>query len=304
MAERVLIWGTGKEFWENYNLIHMHQEMNNINIVAYIDARSSQIIGAVKTISPELLQNSNIEYDYIIITTSAYWNEIVKWCVVNLKIGRERILSFRVFKLPFFDWKKYMYIRKNPPSLIAEQCIGGYILHDMGLSFETPFINTLVGHIYKNDVWDMFENIDEYMQFAPAKKPSNSIYEDIQGNMTNERIDYPRLWYDNICLHGFHYMDQEDFLGEWEKRRQRYNSDNKVVIKVIYSDVDLLKFENLNVRKKIGIYYKKCEVKNVYTLCDYEELQKETYKFGEYIRANRKELYKQLDMFSFLYNND
>lgn len=302
MAEKVLIWGTGKDFWENYNLIHMHQEMNNINIIAYIDAKRNQMIGKTKTISPDLLLKINIEYDYIIITTSAYWDEIVKWCEINLKIGRERIISFSVFKLPFFDWKKYINIRTNPPSIIAEQCIGGYILHDLRLPFETPFINTLIGHIYKNDVWDMFENLDKYMKIAPSKMPVDATFEDMPESMINERIDYPRLWYDNICLHGFHYSNQEEFLGEWEKRRKRYNADNKVVIKVIYSEADLIKFEELNVNKKIGIYYKECEVKDIYTLCGYEDLQKETYKFGEYIRANRKELYKSIDIFSFLYN--
>lgn len=298
MPKRVLIWGIGKDFWDNYNLIHLHQEMGNIDIIGYIDAKNEGTVDGCNIINPEVLLKSLIEFDYIIITTTAYWREIVNMCLNKLNIRREKILFLSVFKLPYFNWQKYLKLIKNPPSVIAEQCIGGYLLHDMRLPFNSPFINTLVGHVYKNDVWDLFENIDTYMKIMPNKMPIDSKYSNGEANLINERIEYPRLWYDNICLHGFHYRSQEVFFENWEKRRRRFDANNKLYIKVIYNTDDLERFEALDVKKKMGIYYKKCSIGNVYSLCDFEDIQGDTYKWGEYIRSNRNKLYQQIDLFS------
>ncbi len=83
------------------------------------------------------------------------------------------------------------------------------------------------------------------------------------------RVHYPRLWYDDICLHGFHYDSIDDFYSVWERRRNRYNAHNIKVIKVLYSDYDVERFEMLTVKKKVGFYYKQTNNPNIITLDNY-----------------------------------
>lgn len=60
-------------------------------------------------------------------------------------VAHKRGLSNRIMRLP----RKMYHIRKSrmnkndSPTIICNNCVGGVILHDLGLKFNTPTINTL-----------------------------------------------------------------------------------------------------------------------------------------------------------------
>ena len=72
METKILIWGTGKEFWELYNILMMNEELGNFKILGYVNRETGGKRFAGKELfHPDELVGG-IWFDYIIVATSAY----------------------------------------------------------------------------------------------------------------------------------------------------------------------------------------------------------------------------------------
>ena len=70
-----------------------------------------------------------------------------------------------------------------------------------------------------------------------------------------------------------------------ENRRKRYNSQNKLVIKILYEDENVEKFEQLKCNIKLGIYYKKVQSDSIVTISFIQEdmVDRYAYSYATYI---------------------
>lgn len=125
-------------------------------------------------VKPECITDE-LEYEYIIVTTELYYQEIVSYATSKLNIPQARFLHGKIFKLPYFNWKDYIEIYKSKISIIAEACYGGILSHHLGLPFFSPFVNVRIGY-EKNDYYKMLENLDDYMQRTPERLPQSIGY--------------------------------------------------------------------------------------------------------------------------------
>lgn len=76
---------------------------------------------------------------------------------INLIKGRIKGLFYRVLKYPRLYYHKIKAKRhkgNSSLSIVCNNCTGGIILHDLGLRFNTPTINTL------------FFNFDDFYYFV------------------------------------------------------------------------------------------------------------------------------------------
>ncbi len=299
----VLIWGIGNEFHQLYHLLTINEIAGYFQIVGYVSKdRTKKQLDGKDVLVPEEIVNSRVAFDYIIVTTNIYFKEIVDYGNNILRIERKKFINGKVFKLPNFSWNKYMQIYNSNISIISENCTGGVLSNALGLPFCSPFVKVRIG-IEKMDYFRLISKLDYYMKQSP-KEFTDGKYKDINWNGWEGRVDFPRLWYDDILIHGFHYQSQKELLDTWENRRKRYNSQNKLVIKVLYEEEDVERFEQLECNKKLGIYHKKVQSDNIITIpCIKEDIcDMYSYSYATYIFdiVNNGIIFSYIDIFELL----
>ena len=151
---------------------------------------------------------------------------------------------------PSVQEKRKRYLKKirkklknSNPTIIASNCNGTIIMHDLGLRFNTPFINLWIA---PKDYIRLVQNFDEYMN-AELIEVKCSNY------------DYPIGLLKDIHVFFQHYQSFEEAKNKWEERKTRINKDN---IFVLFTDRDgctldnLLEFEKLDYPFKIVFVHK------------------------------------------------
>lgn len=141
---------------------------------------------------------------------------------INLIKGRIKGLFYRVLKYPRLYYHKIKAKRhkgNSSLSIVCNNCTGGIILHDLGLRFNTPTINTL------------FFNFDDFYYFVQhievfAKKELLEL----KHNTKEYPIGY--LEYDGriIQIGLVHYSTFDEGKSKWEERFKRIDYNNLFII--------------------------------------------------------------------------
>lgn len=145
-------------------------------------------------------------------------------------------------------------LKNKSPSIICCNCIGGVMLHDLGLEFKTPTINLFFA---AEDYIRYVENMEYYnaleLEFCP----------DIQ-------LNYPVAKCGDIKINFMHYASIAEAEGKWYQRVRKIDYDN---LFFIFTDMaegctyeHLKRFDNL-----------KCKNKVVFTALPYDEIQSSFY---------------------------
>lgn len=127
---------------------------------------------------------------------------------------------------------KYRRRFNNPNvTILSHNCLGGVISHDLGIRFNSPFVNLW---LYPKDFIKYCKNIEYYrhckLHFLP-----NEV--DRLG-----RGGYPIAMLDDLKIHFLHYKSQEEAERKWYDRTQRMNLDN---IRCIMSECDTCTLDDI-----------------------------------------------------------
>lgn len=111
-------------------------------------------------------------------------------------------------------------------SLISSNCTGCMILHDLGLKFNSPFVNLWIA---PSDYVKLLSNFKEYMQYRLEfiEEPG---------------INYPVALLKDVKIFFQHYHSTEEAERKWNERASRIDYDN---LFVLFTDRDGCTFENL-----------------------------------------------------------
>ncbi len=117
------------------------------------------------------------------------------------------------------EWRLYkelkrLRLRNRRPTIIASNCNGGILCHDLGLPFLSPTVNLSFD---MNDFVKMLENLPYYM--AQPVRP----YED-------PRFDYPCGMIGDIEIRFNHYKTFDEAAAKWDQRKQRIDWDNLFIL--------------------------------------------------------------------------
>lgn len=158
------------------------------------------------------------------------------------------------------EWLRTLYNLNNRKrlknrnfSLIASNCVGGCILHDLNLPFNSPFVNLW---LKPKDFLKFCERMDYYLII-------NLRFTKIEG------INYPVGVLDDIKIFFQHYSSEQEAENAWNRRKQRINKSN---VFVMFTDrdgctyEDLLRFDMLDIKNKV-----------VFTHINYPELSSAFY---------------------------
>lgn len=135
--------------------------------------------------------------------------------------GHKRGLSDRLMRFPrkMYHIRKSRINRNDNPTIICNNCVGGVILHDLGLRFNTPTINTLF--LCFEDFLYFVEHLEEFskLDVHELKQTENVFPVGIQEY--NGRI---------IKIGFVHYASFDEGRAVWMKRMKRINLDNTFII--------------------------------------------------------------------------
>lgn len=129
-------------------------------------------------------------------------------------------------------------------SLIASNCNGAFISHDLGLKFRSPFVNLWMK---PKDFITLLSDLKHYMEI-PLKFT------------LEEGIDYPIGILDDVKVYFQHYKTEDEALKKWGERKKRINYDN---IFILFKENgrctkdDLISFDKLPFENKIVFTHKR-----------------------------------------------
>lgn len=105
-------------------------------------------------------------------------------------------------------------LRNHDFSLIASNCNGAFILHDLGMRFNSPFVNLWMK---PTDYIRLLSNLKEYMSMELAF-------------VREDGIGYPIGQLCDIRIYFQHYASEKEAQEKWETRKARLNYDDLFVL--------------------------------------------------------------------------
>lgn len=189
---------------------------------------------------------------------------------------------------------KYIRLKNHGFSIIANNCCGGMIYHDLGEQFHSPTINLFMLPL---DFFIFLENFDE-----ARCTPVNEIEHDRLG----EKPDYPlgeiRLRNgENIQIHFRHYTTFDSAKEKWENRCKRINKDNLFILMELgsfTSEKYVKRFDSLPFENKAVITSKPFNnIKSVIHI----DIYGQGYKLGMIVDRLPGTIIRYLDLFDYIH---
>ena len=170
--------------------------------------------------------------------------------------------------------------------MIANNCNGGVLLHELGLRFNSPFVNLFVNSV---DYIKYLKNFDYY----------NSLTPDF---LSDTGKSYPVGRLDDITIDFVHYKSNEEATEKWEERKKRINKDNMFVMFTEQDDCtrDMIKeFDSLPFENKVVFTYRDYPaLKSAVFVKKYAESEKGIHMFLDF--ENRLTTERSYDCFDFV----
>ena len=123
-------------------------------------------------------------------------------------------------------------------TLIANNCNGSLICHDLGIRYNSPFVN-------------LYLEPKEFIKYLSNMEYYNNC--DIKFIKEKDR-DYPVGILDDIKIYFVHYNTNKEAEEKWNERKSRINLENLFVLMAERDECtmeDLIAFDNLSYENKI-----------------------------------------------------
>ena len=134
--------------------------------------------------------------------------------------------------------KNQRQLNNHDFSLISSNCNGAFILHDLGMRFNSPFVNL---YILPKDYIKMLRDLKRYMSLELVEVKENGI-------------SFPIGELEDIRIYFMHYSTFDEAKFKWNQRRERINYDNLFILfndKDNCSEDDLRAFDSLLYKNKV-----------------------------------------------------
>ncbi|MGY4676111.1 DUF1919 domain-containing protein [Pasteurella sp. P03HT] len=181
----------------------------------------------------------------------------------------------------FLNQEKRKRLIKRDITIISSNCLGGFMLHDLNLRFNSPFINL---YLTAKDFIRYLQNIEFYqsqpLEFIQTKKA------------------YPVGKLADLHIHFMHYHNEQEAHEKWQQRSQRMNLENLFIIMTDRDGCtyqDLVEFDTLSFNNKVVFTSKSYpELKSAVKISGFEQ-EEMVGDLSEYTGFNGKRYYDQFD---------
>lgn len=253
VSYKVYIYGGGREYNRFAAYLPLYREkLTVLGIVTTKENRNSSIDGFPCITLEEL--NTN-EMDYVIIAVKN-WKEIAE--LLYLKgIEESKIIRSSIFCNPWFDLDGYLKLKRSNISILSNFCLGGHIYRDLGLRMLSPTINMFC---LSKDYLEFIQHYKYYLN-SEMKEYVDNRY--IERTMGTEAFIPKGILGDKIVWYFNHNACAAEAIVKWNERVKRINYNNIAVLMTLHTDEDAYRFAELNIEKKLGIYYKDLGLKDI-----------------------------------------
>lgn len=188
-------------------------------------------------------------------------------------------------KYNFYNAKR---LKNTDFSIIASNCNGAFISHDLGVRFNSPFVN-------------LWMKPDDYIKFLKDMH----YYLNCELNFAEDQnVSYPVGLLDDIYIFFQHYATKEDAREKWIQRSKRLNFDN---LFILFTDRDgctyqnLCDFDALPFKNKVAFTHVSYpELKSTYYLKGWEQEECVGMLFNYKNRLSIKKHYDDFDYITWL----
>lgn len=213
-----------------------------INLLKFYDeADQIEIVGITAQYLPdfEYLDNYQLislkevqiaEYDYVMVLSDDYFVEIVDSAMRMADVPRDKIVSYHIMEIPYFNFFQYDFIRKQKLSIVSNNCWGGVIYHTLGMECLSPFKNVSFS---SEDYLKILGNLKHYLSINP-------IWTGKREMDTNQNREVPMLELDDVFIKCNHDLNAEKAIQNWIRRRDKFNWNN-ILIEMYTEDPEVEK---------------------------------------------------------------
>ncbi len=248
---RVLLWGMGAEYNSLLNLIRCECIKGNISVQGIV-CRKQDIYCERKDGFPVIPPQSifQLEWDYIIVSSSAYFAEI-QMEAVSLGAELSKIINGAVLKIPFFDFADYVSLIEKPVTIISDDCWGGNVYDYLYLQYNSPTVGMWID---KDDFARFVEDIPGFLNSGLDMESDGDIETGVcPVGVLSKNNKHVRIQF-------IHSASFDDAKKKWNRRKKRVG-DNILVKMAINGtsgadiiDKSISAFSNCPY-KKIMFYY-------------------------------------------------
>ncbi len=237
--KKVIIWGMGRDY-EELRLLFQYYEMIN----------AFSVIGITSEIDDYLYLDGypffkrdeivKLPFDYLLICSRTFYGSIKReanWA----GIPDEKILSAFALQIPGFEIERYMRLKNQHMTILANSCWGGATYRKLQWEFRSPLINTYVpAESFLRLMNGLGESINRPLKF---KRNSSEL---------QDNIIYPIYTLgEGIEIHMPHAADLNQEEQKWEERVKRINFDNIFVAMFTENIMEAEEFEQLPYSNKV-----------------------------------------------------
>lgn len=168
-------------------------------------------------------------------------------------------------------------------SVLSHNCTGGFMLHDLGQKFCSPFVNL---YLSPADFIRYLKKIEHYRQQSLE--------------FINEK-DYPVAKLDDLTLYFMHYHSEQEAAQKWHERTERMDLTNLFIIMTERDGCtyqDMQEFDTLPFPNKVLFTHRIYpDIKSGFMIKGFEN-QTEVGDLYEYTGFNGERYYDQFDFVS------
>lgn len=211
----------------------------------------------------------------------------------NAYINRKKskiVLSLRSL---YYEFKKKK-LKNTDPTIIASDCFGTFVYHNLGLQFRSPTVNLFFS---KEDFRTFVNDLEAFLKAEVTEIEDSTVSYPV-GRITANNQE--------IRINFMHYKSFAEAKEKWDERKKRVSYDNISVIQFIQNATadDIHSFESLPYENKMlitgkNITHSKCVV-------THRILKKKDYVSGEILQYptinSIKKNMDSIDYVSFLNN--
>lgn len=193
-------------------------------------------------------------------------------------------ILYKIYGREYVDKRNRKKLRNLQFSVIANNCNGGVILHDLGLPFNSPFVNL---YIMPDDYIRLLKNLRMYLSLK---------LEFVQ----EEGIGFPVGQLGDVKIYFQHYSSETEAEETWYRRLGRIDYAN---LFIMFTDrgctlSDLLEFDSLDYKNKVCFtHVKMANIKSAVYIKGFED-KSEVGVLSEFKKPDSR--YRYLDDFDYV----
>lgn len=239
--EKVVIWGMGEDYEGIINQLKFEEYKGNLTVVALVSKK--EFLWCEKRDGYSLIMKeelADISFDFLIVCSRRFYAEIEKEAL-DLGISRNHIINGQIFKMPLFDFSRYISLVRNPITIWSNDCWGGYVYHSLYLPFTSPFINTFL----KSESYIKFiQDPDYYLE--------RTLVCVCEGDIRKNQYPIAKIGDGDkeIFINFIHEYNYKNAEENWNRRKKRVNQ-NRIFVKLGLSAGDEHCAEYLNVFNRV-----------------------------------------------------